>query len=318
MKGVARARKVINIAERFDQAERLEAIRTARALAIAGLPKRRSPTRDVSRKLRIGKELWLRVTYSAQEGNELPYGEDRFVLAGIQHLAIEQDSPIVLFDRVGSLLKTFGLAEDGRTVALLRQRFARLAGLSVRLGLGSSETELEEQAHGEQLFIIRRYSLPTRKTLREEKAGQMALPGAYPYGVELSADFWEHLCDSSNRLLIPLELLKLFIDRPVGWDYLCFLIARCGAARTSSKVPHEALISLFRDTAKQSDREIFRRLAVYHREIQVATTGRLRAELVEDGVFPTRGPGRPRKRWALIVRPSRSLFSPASGKLLTL
>ena len=76
----------------------------------------------------MGANMWLRVTYAATEGNELPFGEDRFVLAGIQHLAIEQESPIVLFNRVGHLLQTFGLAEDGRN------RSAPSAALQTALG----------------------------------------------------------------------------------------------------------------------------------------------------------------------------------------
>ena len=233
------------------------------------------------------------------------------MLAGIQHLALEQNSPTVLFNRVGTLLKTFGLSEDGRTIALLRQRFERLAGLSVRLTFGQDEKELEQRSHAEQIFIIRKYSLPTRKALAAEHAGQLMLVGAYPYGVVLSADFWDHLADTKNRLLVPLELLKLFIDKPTGWDYLCFLASRCGAAKRVSKVPHEALVSLFRDTPRQDDRNIIRALQRYHSEIQRATGGRLNAELVEDGVFPASGRGRPKKRWALVVRPSRSLFAPA-------
>lgn len=307
-----RADKVVRIQDRLSEARRIEAIRTARALALAGLPKRRAKKRELSRTLRLGADLWLRVTYATLEDNELPFGEDRFVLAGIQHLAIEQDSPIVLFDRVGHLLSTFGLSEDGRTLARLRQRFKRLAGLSVRLLFGSSEEELDKGVAGEQLFIIRRFSLPTRKDLRTEKAGQLMIEGSHPYGVILSGDFWEYLSETSNRLIIPLELLKLFIDRPTGWDYLCFLIARCGAAKTVSEVPHEALMSLFRDTEAEADREIIRRLQGYHREIMLATGGRLQAELVERGTFPPQGRGRPKKRWALRVGPSQSLL--ARGK----
>ena len=70
------------------------------------------------------------------------------------------------------------------------------------------------------------------------------------------------------------------------------------------------LMSLFRDTARQSDRSIIRGLQRYHHEILRATGGRLNAELVEDGAFPSSG-GRPKKRWALIVRPSQSLFERA-------
>ena len=148
------------------------------------------------------------------------------------------------------------------------------------------------------------------------KAGQLELPDSYRYGVLLSADFWEFLQETRNQLVVPLELLRLFVDRPTGWDYLCFLVARCGAARRASKVPHEALVSLFRDTEKQSDRNIIRRLKRYHAEIMVATGGRLRAELVEDGHFPAAGHGRPRKRWALVVRPSKSVI--VAGKVIDL
>ena len=105
-KNMFRVGKVVSIAEHIDRGRHFEAVRTARALAIAGLPKRPCQTRDLSRTLRVGANLWLRVTYTAQEGHDLPFGEDRFVLAGIQHLALEQDSPTVLFARVGSLLKT--------------------------------------------------------------------------------------------------------------------------------------------------------------------------------------------------------------------
>ena len=180
-----RTDRIVRIQDKLSERQRIEAIRTARALALAGLPKRRSKENRLSRTLRLGSELWLRVTYASTEGNELPFGEDRFVLAGIQHLAIEADSPIVLFDRVGQLLKTFGLSEDGRTVARLRQRFKRLSGLSVRLLFGRTEEELNEGTTGEQLFIIRKFSLPTRKDLKTEKAGQMILPGSHPYGVML-------------------------------------------------------------------------------------------------------------------------------------
>ena len=304
-----RAGELVEIKDKLSELQRLEAIKTARALALAGLPKRRSPLPHLSRTLRVGADLWLRVSYSTDEGQELPFGQDRFVLAGIQHLAIKQDSPVVLFDRVGHLLKTFGLPEDGRTLRRLRDRFKRISGLAVRLQFGQTLEELEEGVMGEQLFIIRRYSLPTRKRLRSEKAGQLVIQGSHPYGVELSADFWQYLSESSNRLIVPLELLKLFIDRPTGWDYLCFLVARCGAARRPSEVPHEALMSLFRDRDSERDRDIIRRLKSYHSEIMLATDGRLNAELVERGHFPTEGRGRPRKRWALKVGPSRSLFS---------
>lgn len=224
----------------------------------------------------------MRVTYSASEGNELPFGADRFVLAGIQHLAIQQDSPIVLFDRVGTILKKFGLNEAGSTISLLRKRFVRLSGLSIRILFASTQEQLLDQAHGEQHFIIKRFSLPTREDLRSERAGQLEIPGSHRFGVVLENGFWEHLSETKNHLLLPLELLKLYFDKPTGWDYLCVLTARCGSAQRTSKVPHEALVSLFRDTKQQSDRHIIHNIKRYHREIQQVTGVRLNAEIIED------------------------------------
>ena len=74
--------------------------------------------------------------------------------------------------------------------------------------------------------------------------------------------------------------------------------------------PRGAHVAVSGHTERQDDRRIIRSLQRYHSEIQRATGGRLNAELVEDGVFPSSG-GRPKKRWALIVRPSQSLFERA-------
>ncbi len=110
-----RISKLAGFAERLEEERRIEVIRLARVLAIAGLPKRQVDASHLSRTLRVGAATWLRVTYSVDEGAPLPYGADRFVLAGIQHLALEQDSRTVLFNRVGELLHTFGLSQDGRS-----------------------------------------------------------------------------------------------------------------------------------------------------------------------------------------------------------
>ncbi len=296
---------------------RTDALRLARAIALAGLPKKRSGKQLLERTLRLGADTWLRVTYRAD--SELPFGEDRFVLAGIQHLALEQDSPVVYFERVGQLLRMFGLVENGQNLELLRQRFRRIAGLSIKLSFAHSEAELDDNSFGDQIFVIRRYALPTRKDLRAERIGQQVLPAlvedpdlaASPYGVVLSRDFWAYLVAAQNQMIVPLDLLRLFIDRPVGWDYACFLVARCGRARSSSVVPHDVLMSLFRD-GKEPDRNAIARLKRYHDEIMLATKGRLKASIVHDGFFPSTGRGRPKKRWVLKVGKSDAIIS--SGK----
>lgn len=309
---VRRVDRAVRLAEELDRQEleqrRSEALRLARALALAGLPRRPTDARDLQRTLRLGPTAWLRVTYSATKGRALPYGEDRIALAGIQHLAVEQGQPEVAFGRVGQLLAMFRIAEDGRSIARLRERLDRLVGLSIQLTFGTTEEELAEDRAGHQFYIVRTYHLPTRREITAEREGQLEIPAMrVPYGVRLSDDFWSFLRDPAHQLVVPLPLLRLFTDKPIAWDYVVFLTARCGSARSVSVVPHDAMLSLFRD-GDEPERNTIARLQRYHAEVMAATGGRLNAKWFAIAE-PSTG-GRPRKRWALRIGPSRPVVMP--------
>ena len=105
---------------------------------------------------------------------DLPHGEDRFVLAATQHLAITRESPVIYFDRVGSILEMFGLSEGGKTIELLRQPFDRLASFSIRLVLlalilAGTQVELAHHPAGERILVSGRHRLPTRTELEAER-----------------------------------------------------------------------------------------------------------------------------------------------------
>lgn len=299
--------------------KRTEALVTARAIALAGLPKRRSSAGELSRTLRLGENLWLRVIYQTVAGSTLPYGQDRFVLAGIQHLALQLRSPVVYFKHVSELLKMFDLSTDGRSLQRLRERFERLAKLSIRLHFAESESGLHRAVHGESIFIIKRFALPTRKELREElrvtpiRERQLELPGlalnedAERYGVLLSSDFWEHLKEPQNHLILRLDVMQHFVNQPTGWDYATFLMYRCSRAQTWSPVPHEVLMSLFQDNPKDQDSKTVDRLRKYHDQVMTATDGKLKAELRPAGQSKTGKRGRPKERWELWVGPSQQI-----------
>ena len=329
-----KAGKVASIADELarqeESRERTDALVFARQIALAALPRRPTDEKSLSRDLRLGKQLWVRVTYYTQPDGDLPYGQDRFVLAAAQHLALQRNSPIVTFQRVGDLLRMYGIAEGGGAIGLLRERFQRLSELAVSLTFGSSEAELEEKNATERMLVFRRHLLPSRADLEAVANGQLELPtlptkeGERPiYGIELSADFWEHLQDQKEHLIVPIELLKLFIDAPLGWDYLCFLIARCGRAQSSTVVDHEVLMELFGETHKSertkaeqlaSERNTIRRLQRHHRLIMTATRGNLKASLEPIGHFPKEEGqrGRRRIRWGLKIHPSKRIVF--SGK----
>jgi hypothetical protein len=308
-----------HLASNDAEQDRTEALQTARAIALAGLPKRNTGAQSLIRTLRLGKQQWLRVIYSADPEGILPYGQDRFVLAGIQSLALEQRSPVVYFEQVSQLLKMFGLSTDGRSLRRLRERFQRLSGLSIRLRFAETEEGLKTPPSGESIFIIKSFSLPTRKELRNElraipiRQHQLALPGLElgeapsRYGVLLSADFWQHLKEPKNQLILPMDLMQLFVNYPTGWDYAAFLVYRCSRAKTASIVPHDVLMSLFRDSERENDKRVVRRLLRYHEEIMRPYGDRLNAVLEPSGYFPSSG-GRPKEQWQLRVGPSKQII----------
>lgn len=300
---------------------RTDALVFARSIALAGLPKKPTKATSLQRDLRLGKNLWLRVSYNTR-GKRLPYGADRFVLAAIQHLAILQDSPVVYFDRVGALLEMFGLDEGGQKLNRLRARFERISDLLISLVFAGSQEELDEKPRTDTILVIRRTSLPTRAEMAASREDdQLMLPllpadrngEVHPFGVQLSTDFWEMLKEQREQLIVPVELLKLFLDAPTGWDYLCFLVARCGRAKSSSVIDHHILMGLFKE-GDEPDRNTIARIQRYHQLIMQATRGSLNASIEEAGYFPKKKGqrGRPKKRWVLKVGPSRSIVS--SGK----
>lgn len=295
---------------------RTEVLVTARAMAMAGLPKRKTSKRDLSRTLRLGTNLWLRVTYSTKKGGTLPYGSDRFVLAGIQHFARVQQSRIVLFDHVTHLLKYFGLDSGGLQLKRLRDRFERLAGLAIHLEFAETRDGLEKATRGQQTFVIDEYALPTREEVRCAKIGKTALPRLVAneskqvqYGVILSEYFWKHLQEESNQLLLHLDMMREFMDKPTGWDYASYITGRCLRARSWSIVPHETLMSLFKDNPNEYDSQTIKRLQRYHADVMKGTGGRLKAVLEQDGFFPRSPKGGHRKaRWVLRIGPSKDII----------
>jgi hypothetical protein len=297
---------------------RTEALVTARAISLAGLPRTRTDSRDLSRTLRLGEKLWLRVTYSTGAGGVLPYGADRFVLTGIQHLAVQKDTPVVLFEETSELLKLFELPTNGTYLRLLRERVVRIRGLTITLEFAETEAGLREAARGKQSFVIEEYLLPTRDEVRCARIGQTSLPRLFDdgskrihRGVILSDYFWKQLQDKKNHLLLRLDILREFTKRPLGWDYYCFLAYRCRWAQSWSPVPHDALMSLFKDDPEDQDSKTIHRLRHYHDEIMTAAAGHLKAELRPSGHFRSSG-GRPKERWELWVGPSEPIIH--SGK----
>ncbi len=315
-----RAEAIVQLRTHLDRAStenlRTNAWRLARHLALGFLPRKPTADRDVSRVLRLGTspELWVKVTYSSTEDEELAHGQDRYLLAAIVENAIANGSPVVTFRHLGDVLRLFGLPTGGSSIEILRQRFRRLQALTIRIAFASSREALKDPGVGENLLVIRGYSLPTRRELRENRnSSSLAPTDEHPYSVRLSDDFFNHLRDPSNHLLVPFQILYLFRDSPTGWDYACLVIARCLAARSPNTIDHETLLEILSDSDKEPDRVFFDRLGKYHAKLMAATGGQLKARLEKTSPLPTGG--RPKDQWVLRIERSSVVTSGRQKKL---
>ena len=321
-------RAVVEISEAIDYERRhhlwTSAIACARDVAMACLPRKRTDEKVVKKSIAFGPDCVVTVKYSVPDDCEMPFGSDRFVFFGIQHLARRSNNPLVRFEKAGQLLEMFGLSDGGREYQLLRERFERLKSLNIEIEThGTANGPVPAKAKwGMGSRLIEEWQLPTRREIEADRSGQGNLLQ------ELDQDagaFWVRLSDSlfnrvqrgnpqENILLLRLDLLKLFKDSPIGWDFCVFLCHRCGSARRTSVVPHDVLMEFFK-AGKEADRKTIERLQKFHAQIQTATNGALNSELVV--VREERqGRGRPRKVWGLKVGPSRNVVLSGNGKFL--
>lgn len=316
---LARANNLISISNHL-AAERREnlwtdAIACARDVAMACLPRKRTDAKTVKKTIAFAPDCHVTVKYSVPEDCQMPFGADRFVFFGVQHLARVSNSPLVEFQKAGHLLDMFGLSDSGAEYRRLRARFRRLRSLNIEIETSSRDSAAHAGAEwGIGSRFIEEWSLPSKKAVLAELSGQESLwTGRSPYYVKLSDNLFSRVQKGSpheNILLLRLDLLKHFRDSPIGWDYCVFLLHRCGSARKMSVVPHDVLMEFFK-AGREPDRITISRLQKYHREIQCATGGSLNAELTvvrEE----RKGRGRPRKVWGLRVGPSKSVVHSGS------
>ena len=310
---IRKADEITAIAARIeDERERrlwTDALACARDVALACLPRSRTDEKTVTKEIQYAPGCKVKVKYSVPDDSEMPFGSDRFVLFGIQHLAREQDDPVVTFETAGQLLDMFDLSKDGREYRLLRERFERLRSLSIEIETTGMAVEGGAGRIGLGARLIEKWHLPNG-------SGEKARAGKMPFFVTLSDSVFSRLqkgSDDENILLLRLDLLKLFVRNPRGWDFAAFLCHRCGSAQRTSVVPHDFLMQFFKNGSTEPDRVTIAALRKIHKQIMAATGGALKSEFIEVGKDRS-GPGRPRKIWGLQARPSRAVIIGGKGR----
>lgn len=218
-----------------------------RPLILAGLPYRRDDAvRELTRTARTGRRSLLRVTFLATDRRfPLPFGADRSLLAWITTKAFT--GGWVRFSAIADYFRTFGLDRGGRSYAIFRERFQRIANLAIQI----------EEVHDDDRTLRRLFLVPESVEPLQLLDGPVAGLGrrlfAYErYRFRLDEGFWRYLRET--RVPMPLRVLRELHDQPQAWDFAQFLLYRCHVAKTLSVVPWRELVEQLGSQDRNPDR----------------------------------------------------------------
>lgn len=222
-----------------------EVIKMAQALILCTLPYRPTADRQVVRAARLSDGSTLRVTFTAGiNGIDMPYGNDRHLMAWLFDKAINSDTAFVTIRSASDYLRESGKSRNGDRVKELAARLSRLAGLVVgieRKSSGATQTVM--------LPMIAASNLPNNLTvqLEAETNGQRSIPGLEnPFGVQLEERFFQDI--KRHHVAIPRRLwLQLQGQKggPQLQDLLTFFVYRCYCAQNETVIPWTGLREQF-------------------------------------------------------------------------
>jgi hypothetical protein len=208
----------------------------AQALILCGLPYEPTPKSKITRKAMLADGSRVAVTFSTALEGSMPYGSDRCLLHFLLDKAVKTRSRFVNWETATEFLTAMKMAPGGKNRRDLRERFARIRGLTIgveRTGPYSNETEI--------MPVIRRSRLPTSLDRRAERQGQTVLPldEGVIYGVELDEVFFQELM--RHHVPISKELISSTRKQSQLQDLMLFLCWRCYAAQSESLIPWDYL-----------------------------------------------------------------------------
>jgi hypothetical protein len=222
-----------------------EVIKMAQALILCTLPYRPTEDRQVVRTARLSDGSTLRVTFTAGiNGIDMPFGNDRHLMAWLFDKAINSDSAFVTIKSASDYLRESGKSRNGDRVKELAARLSRLTGLVIgieRRSSGATQTVM--------LPMIAASNLPNNLTiqLEAETSGQTRIPGLEnPFGIQLEERFFQDI--KRHHVAIPRRLwLQLQGQKggPQLQDLLTFFVYRCYCAQSETVIPWAGLREQF-------------------------------------------------------------------------
>jgi hypothetical protein len=108
-----------------------ELFQVSQALILCGLPYQPTTERHFTRRARLGDGSTVSVTFSTALEAAMPYGSDRTLLHFLMDRAVKTGSRFVSWETATEFLNTMNLATGGKNRRDLRERFRRIAGLTI-------------------------------------------------------------------------------------------------------------------------------------------------------------------------------------------
>jgi hypothetical protein len=239
-KHVALSRRAARLAaireKRDDGTLSQEIFQVSQALILCGLPYQPTTARHFTRKARLADGSTVAVTFSTALEASMPYGSDRTLLHFLMDRAVKTGSRFVSWETATEFLETMNLATGGKNRRDLRERFKRIAGLTIGV-----ERKTADSYSGRVMPVIGEYHLPTSIDVRAEVEGTSLLPltDKIVYGVEIEDKFFKDLL--AHHVPIPAEIIRATRKQSQLQDLVIFLYWRCFAAQSTSLIKWEYL-----------------------------------------------------------------------------
>lgn len=222
-----------------------QVIHTAQFLIFLGLPTRPTPDRTITQSTRLGDGSQIKVTFAAMhEGIKLPFGADSTLLHWMINKAIRAGSPFVNWESGMEYIHFAGLTKSGRTMQQLRERYQRIAGLSI--SIQRKDSQAVESFH---IPVIRASRLPSsiikNLMLDGSKNKSSVVPIAQHqkenerFGFQFDQGFFDDFISHNVPMLK--DLLLLASEMPQLQQYIGFLGYRSYAAASASVIPWNQL-----------------------------------------------------------------------------
>lgn len=216
-----------------------DVILTARFLIYMGLPARRTKERTIRKSARLANGQSLIVTFAATEaGIDLPFGSDINMLHWLVNRAIQSNSAFISWETAQEYMTWAGLKKGGKTVIEIRERFERIAAMSVTI-----QTDNDEDIDTFRMPIVRSSRLPksvrpgdVKKTVQANDTGTITVKKeSRPRGLCFDEAFFQDFIAKPAPMLK--ALLVLLSDRPQLQQYIGFLGWRSYAASSATLIP---------------------------------------------------------------------------------